>query len=73
MEVVGSQRATSDEEAGGMEVERVRSEKPTEDSPLWSFETLSHVMTGALALGGCGICTLCDRGCKCLEMIEMIE
>ena len=37
MEVVGSQRATSDEEAGEMEVERVRSEKPTEDSPLWSL------------------------------------
>jgi hypothetical protein len=33
MEVVGSQRATS----RGMEVERVRSEKPTEDSLLWSL------------------------------------
>lgn len=38
MEVVGSQRATSDEEAGEMKVERVRSEEPTEeDSTLWSL------------------------------------
>jgi hypothetical protein len=37
------------------------------------IETLSHVMTGALAFGGCAICTLYDRGYKCLEMIEMIE
>lgn len=34
MEVVGSQRAISDGKTGEMEVERVRSEKPKEDSPL---------------------------------------
>jgi len=35
METGGSQRATSDEEAGEMEADRSKSEKPTEDPLLW--------------------------------------
>jgi len=37
MEVAGSQRATSDDEAGVRGGEKVRSEKPTEDFSLWSL------------------------------------
>lgn len=37
MEVAESQSATSDEEAGVGEGENVKSEKPTEDSSLWSL------------------------------------
>ena len=37
MEVVGSQRVTSDDKAGGKKVERVRSSEPTENSLLCSL------------------------------------
>lgn len=52
MEVLGPERARSDGEAWGVEVERVGSEKSAKPSPLWSLR-LSQLMTGALLFSGC--------------------